>query len=137
MLDAIDIAKASLKKHEGFRQFAYQCTAGRTTIGYGRNCQDKGINLREAEYLLDSDIAECIQDLSTRNYWHKLSDTQQAGLINLRFNLGEAGFRSFKMMGKALEIGDYTDAAYQILHSKYHDQVGKRAEDVAAMVKTI
>jgi lysozyme len=88
-------------------------------------------------YLLENDIVECVQDLRTFSYWPKLSDTQQAGLVNLRFNLGPAGYRTFKMMGKALEIGDYTEAAYQILNSKYHDQVGKRAEDVAKMVTTL
>ena len=130
-MDVINLAKASLIKHEGFRSKVYQCTAGKNTVGVGRNLDDKGITEREAEYLLDNDIVECIQDLATFSYWNKLNEHQQAALIDLRFNLGAAGYRSFKMMGKALEIGDYTEAAYQIMHSKYHDQVGKRAEDVA------
>lgn len=131
-MSAIDLARDALKKHEGYRKFSYQCTAGRTTVAYGRNVQDKGISLSEAELLLDNDIAECIQDLATFSYWNNLSPYQQAALIDLRFCLGPARFRSFQMMRKALEIGDYTEASYQVLHSKYHDQVGKRAEDIAA-----
>lgn len=130
-MDVINLAKASLIKHEGYRQHAYKCTAGKTTVGVGRNLDDKGISEKEAEYLLDNDIVECIQDLATFSYWNKLNEYQQAALIDLRFNLGAAGYRSFKIMGQALEMGDYTEAAYQILHSKYHDQVGKRAEDLA------
>jgi len=136
-MDVISIAKATLKKHEGFSGVPYKCTANKTTIGYGRNLEAKPLTENEAMYLLENDIVECVQDLRTFSYWPKLSDTQQAGLVNLRFNLGPAGYRTFKMMGKALEIGDYTEAAYQILNSKYHDQVGKRAEEVAKMVTTL
>ena len=131
-MDVINLAKQSLKQHEGERLKAYQCTAGKTTIGYGRNLDDKGISLKEAEYLLDNDIVECIQDLATFSYWNKLSEYQQAALIDFRYNVGPGTYRSFKMMGKALDMGDYTEASYQLLHSKYHDDVGKRAETVAA-----
>ena len=54
--DVIHIAKASLRDHEGLRHFPYQCTAGRTTIGYGRNLDDKGLTLAECEVLLDNDL---------------------------------------------------------------------------------
>ena len=130
-MNVITLAKQSLKNHEGEVLKAYKCTAGKTTVGYGRNLDDKGISQKEAEYLLDNDIVECIQDLATFSYWNKLTEHQQAALIDLRFNLGAAGYRSFKIMGKALEMGDYTEAAYQLMHSKYADQVGQRADDIA------
>ncbi len=136
-MDVISIAKETLKRHEGFSGVPYRCSENRITLGYGRNLEAKPLTEKEALYLLENDIVECLQDLTTFSFWAKLSDTQQAGLINLRFNLGAAGFRTFKMMIKALEIGDYTEAAYQILHSKYHDQVGRRAEEVAKMVTTL
>lgn len=136
-MDVISIAKETLKRHEGFSGVPYKCTADKTTIGYGRNLEAKPLTELEGLFLLENDIVECLRDLSTFSWWPKLSNTQQAGLINLRFNLGAAGFRTFKMMIKGLEIGDYTEAAYQILHSKYHDQVGKRAEEVAKMVTTL
>lgn len=136
-MDVITLAKDSLKRHEGFRGKPYLCTAGKTTIGYGRNLDANPMTEREAMFLLENDIVDCLTDLKTRSYWTGLSAYQQAALIDLRFNLGAAGFASFKKMGKALEMGDYTEAAYQILHSKYHDQVGKRAENVAAwLIKT-
>lgn len=136
-MDVITLAKDSLKKHEGFRGKPYLCTAGKTTIGYGRNLDANPLTEREAMFLLENDIVDCLNDLKTRSYWGELSNYQQAALINLRFNLGAAGFASFKMMGKALEMGDYTEAAYQVLNSKYHDQVGKRAEDVAKWLTTL
>jgi len=130
-MDVISLAKQSIKQHEGEMLKAYKCTANKTSIGYGRNLDDKGISLREAEYLLDNDIVECIQDLATFSYWNNLSEYQQAALIDFRYNVGAGTYRKFKMMGKALEMGDYTEAAFQLLHSKYHDDVGKRAEHLA------
>ena len=47
---------AQLKRHEGFRAKPYQCSANKTTIGYGRNLQDVGITEGEAVSLLNNDI---------------------------------------------------------------------------------
>lgn len=130
-MSAVDLARASLKTDEGLRLKVYRCTADKNSIGYGRNLDDKGITLEEAELMLDNDIAECVQDLATFHWWNNLTDVRQAALINLRFNLGPARFRGFKMMIKALEMGDYTEAAYQVMNSNYAKQVGRRAERVA------
>lgn len=130
-MSEITLARDMLKRHEGFRARVYQCTAGKNTIGYGRNLDDKGITLAEAEAMLDNDIRECVQDLATFSWWNDLTDLRQAALIDLRFNLGPARFRGFKMMIKALEMGDYTEAAHQVLDSNYAKQVGKRAQEVA------
>lgn len=130
-MSAIDIARVDLKRDEGLRLKVYRCTANKNSIGYGRNLDDKGITLEEAELMLDNDIAECIQDLATFHWWNGLTDLRQAALINLRFNLGPARFRGFKKMIKALEMRDYTEAAFQVLNSNYAKQVGKRAERVA------
>jgi lysozyme len=133
-MDVITLAKQSLKKHEGYRQFAYQCGAGKTTVAIGRNLDDRGISEREAEYLLENDIVECLQDLSTFPYWNSLNDSQRAALIDLRFCLGAAGYRQFKRMGEALLAGKYEQAAIEIMHSKFADQTGNRATDLAKML---
>ena len=131
-MNVISLAKESLKKHEGYRQFSYLCTAGKVTVAYGRNLQDKGISEPEAMYLLENDIVECIQDLSALlKCWNTLSEYQQAALIDLRFNLGATGFRTFKKTIAALEAGDFQEAALQIMNSRYADQVHKRADDIA------
>tara|TARA_R110002020_G_scaffold336531_1_gene551968 strand:- start:64 stop:477 length:414 start_codon:yes stop_codon:yes gene_type:complete len=135
MSETIHIAKASLRAHEGLRLKAYQCTADKTTIGYGRNLDDKGISTEEAELFLDSDIGECIQDLATFPYWNGLTDRRQAALIDLRFCLGGGGYRKFLKMGAALEAGDYSEAADQILDSRFAQQTGSRASDLALMIE--
>ena len=46
----------TIKRHEGLRLKPYLCTAGKLTIGYGRNLETNGISGDEAEYLLKNDI---------------------------------------------------------------------------------
>ena len=45
-----------LTLHEGVRLKPYLCTAGKTTIGVGRNLDDVGITREEADMMLDGDI---------------------------------------------------------------------------------
>lgn len=134
MTDMIDIAKASIRGHEGLRHFPYKCTADRTTIGYGRNLEDKGLSREECECLLDNDIGECIQDLSRNSYWNDLNDRRQAALIDLRYCLGPFGFRKFVKMQAALEARNFGEAAAQILDSKFARQTGRRATNLATMI---
>ena len=52
-----------LIRHEGLKLFPYQCPAGKTTIGVGRNLDDKGISEKEAMYMLNEDIQSCYDSL--------------------------------------------------------------------------
>ena len=53
--------KAQLVKHEGFRLKPYRCTAGKLTIGIGRNLDDRGISQKEDYAILERDIFDCDQ----------------------------------------------------------------------------
>lgn len=44
--------------HERLKLKPYRCSAGKLTIGVGRNLEDKGISEEEALFLLRNDIAE-------------------------------------------------------------------------------
>ena len=55
--------KAQLVRHEGLRLKPYRCTAGKLTIGIGRNLDDCGISQKEAYAMLERDILECEQRL--------------------------------------------------------------------------
>ena len=48
--------KEQLVRHEGLRLKPYRCTAGKLTIGIGRNLDDCGISKTEAYVLLENDI---------------------------------------------------------------------------------
>jgi lysozyme len=135
MNDVIHIAKASLRAHEGLRHHPYLCTAGKQTIAYGRNLDDRGITTDEAEYLLDNDVAECLKDCATFGYWNDLTDRRQAALIDMRFCLGPGGYRTFKKMHAALYARNHEEAAAQIEDSLFAQQTGRRADDLALMMR--
>ena len=129
------IAKQMLKKHEGLRLTVYECTAGKKTIGYGRNLEDRGITEAEAEAMLDSDIQLTEQSLvSNFEFYKDLDDVRKAVLIDLAFNLGMTGLKGFKKMLKALKEGDYSEAAIQLLDSRYARQVTNRAMELARLL---
>ncbi len=48
--------KAQLIRHKGLKLKPYRCTAGKLTIGVGRNLDDCGISQTEAYVLLENDI---------------------------------------------------------------------------------
>lgn len=128
------IAEAILKDHEGFRSKPYQCTAGKLTVGYGRNLDDRGVSRDEALLMLANDIREAEADLASFSYWESLGDNQKAALVDMRFCLGFNRFRQFKLMNAALEAGDYQEAANQVLDSLFARQVKGRARDIAEML---
>lgn len=134
MTGALAIAEALLRQHEGYSQTPYQCTAGKLTIGFGRNLEARGIRMDEALIMLANDIQECASDLAGFDYWNGLNDNQQAALIDLRFCVGPAGYRGFKKMNAALEQGDIPEAARQVLDSKFANQTGGRAQDIADLL---
>lgn len=135
MTDMLHIAKASIRGHEGLRLLPYECTAGKLTIAYGRNLEDKGLTLEEAEYLLDNDVGECITDCASFGYWNDLSDRRQAALVDMRYCLGPGGFRQFKKMHAALYSLNFEEAAVQLLDSRFAVQTGRRADNLARMLR--
>lgn len=126
-----------LTRHESYRKHPYRCTAGKLTIAVGRNLDDVGIDAEEARYLLDRDIARCLDDLSTFAWFHALDTIRQRALINMRFQLGPGGLRGFRQMLAALERGDYAAAADAALASKWATvDTPARAAEVARMLRT-
>ena len=126
-----------LKRHEGFRSKPYHCTAGKLTIGYGRNLDDVGISRSEAEKLLKNDIQECIVQLHARfPAVEKLDTIRFDCLINMCFNLGIHRLSKFKKMWEAIEEGKYQRASEEMLDSKWANQVGVRAQELAYQMLT-
>ena len=150
--------------HEGLRLEPYICPAGYWTIGVGRNLESKGltgaeqkflfgrddyskqeviellkkrgISKDEALFLLVNDISECIKDLKTFTWFDQLDDIRAKVVVDMRFNLGAAGFRKFRKMIAALERDDYDTAADEMVDSAWYHQVGTRARRLVEMMRT-
>ena len=129
----------TLKRHEGVKAFAYQCTADKTTIGVGRCVdEDGGIGLSddEIEYLLMNDIARCDAELESAYDWYRdLNKPRRDAMINLCFNLGLTRLRGFVKALEAMSRGQYDLAADEFLDSRWADQVGDRAVEVTELIR--
>lgn len=127
-----------IRAAEGLRLRPYRCTAGKLTIGYGRNLDDLGISETEAESLLINDVDRVIGHLMLLPQYQMLGYDQarQAVLVDMVFNLGLTRFLGFKAMLAALELGDFDRAADEMLDSKWARQVGKRATNLAEVMRS-
>jgi lysozyme len=123
--------------HEGLRLKPYRCTAGKLTIGVGRNLDDVGITQDEAMYLLRSDVARCARDLRNRLPWFDSLDAiRQRVLLDMAFNLGIKGLLSFKNTLEFVRKGEWKSASENMLKSKWAKQVGRRAVRLSTMMMT-
>ena len=128
-----------LKRHEGIRTHAYQCTANMTTVGVGRNIDEDGglgLSIDEIEFLLENDIKRCKQELIALPWFPEIDSVRQDALINMCFNLGMTRLLGFKNALTAMSVGDYDLAADEFMDSRWAKQVGYRAEEVCTMIRT-
>ena len=118
--------------HEGLKLKPYKCTAGKLTIGVGRNLEDVGITEAEAMFLLESDIDRVDKQCQSNFEWYeKLSPDRQGAVVNLVFNMGISKFKQFKKTIAYIEEGRFDLAGAELLDSNYARQVGQRSIDVA------
>ena len=130
--------KRLLLQQEGLKLHPYRCTAGKWSIGIGRNLSDKGITYKEALYLFNNDIDQCINDLDVFFFpgqFKFFPENIQSVLVNMRFQLGHTGLKKFNKMLAAFKKMDYTEAAIQMRGSYWYLQVPKRAKKLITMVE--
>ncbi len=124
-----------LELHEGYRQHPYKCTAGKVTIGIGRNLDDIGISPEEARYLLRNDIRIAKEQCKQSFPWFDdLDQVRKDAIVNMCFNIGITRLKGFKKMLSALSLNDFQKAAEEALDSKWAKQVGRRSEDIVYML---
>ena len=129
-----------LTAHEGSKSHAYKCTAGKITVGVGRNIDPEGgLGLSEEEitYLLSNDIERVEEELSKSLPWLlELDCVRIDALVDMCFNLGLPRFLKFVKALDALEAGDYEMSADEFMDSRWATQVGYRAYEVTEMIRT-
>ena len=138
MTDALmNRIKSQLVRHEGLRLKPYRCTAGKLTIGVGRNLDDCGISQKEAYALLDNDIRNCEQHLLEEIplIYSTLDEVRQSVLLNMCFNLGLKGLLGFNNTLTFIAAGDWERAANGMLASKWAKQVGLRAIELSETMR--
>ena len=143
--------KEQLVRHEGLRLKPYSCTAGKLSIGIGRNLDDCGISQTEAYVLLENDIQNCEKQLLDEipDIYNGLDEVRKSVLLNMcisipqsRFAplqepcyLGIKGLLEFKNTLAFIGAGDWERAANGMLASKWAKQVGMRAIELSELMR--
>lgn len=126
-----------IKDHEGTSLVLYRCTAGKWTVGTGRNIEDNGIREDEAELMLANDIRECRLQLLQRYPWFNgLDEVRQAACIDLMFNLGPMRLAGFQKFLAAMARSDWERAGDELVDSRWHKQTGRRGPRIVKMIQT-
>lgn len=133
----MDRIKEQLVRHEGLRLKPYRCTAGKLTIGIGRNLDDCGISQSEAYIMLINDIMNCEKQLQAKipDIYNGLDAVRKSVLLNMCFNLGINGLLGFKNTLAFIKTGDWERAANNMLVSRWAKQVGRRAIELSELMR--
>ena len=146
---------AELIRDEDERLRTYRCTAGKLSIGVGRNLDDCGITHAEtaelgitvascvahgitqsqSRALLDHDIDRCEADLDRHlPWWRGLDPVRQRVLLNMCFNMGIGTLLTFTRTLADIHAGQYASATLDMQQSKWHAEVKARAMRLEAMM---
>ncbi len=147
----MDRIKEQLGRHEGLRLKPYRCTAGKLTIGIGRNLDDCGISQSEAYVMLINDIMNCEKQLQAKipDIYDGLDEVRKSVLLNMcisipqsRFAplrepcyLGINGLLGFNNTLAFIAAGDWERAANNMLVSRWAKQVGRRAIELSELIR--
>jgi lysozyme len=152
----MNFTESLIQKHEGLRLKVYKDSLGIATIGYGFNLEAAGARALCAEFNLDHDclisggcqLAEFqavlvfeaqmkeVYAVATKIFpdYHQMPQSVQAVIADLIFNLGETRFSKFVSTIAQLKAGNWKQAANDLTSSLWFHQVGHRAtEDVALL----
>ena len=128
-----------LKRHEGFVSHCYDCSEGYKTIGFGRLIDKKlggGITEEEAEYLLKNDVNKSVNVLQNKlDFFSELSEVRKTVLIDMYFNMGNRLFKFEKTL-EHVKNKNFTEAAEEMLNSRWAGQVGQRAVRLSKMMES-
>lgn len=141
---AVAILREWLKREEGVRTRPYKCTAGKWTIGVGRNFEDNPLTtaqmvryfnkhpmtMEDIDELLEDDIADVLRELRKEEWFSALTPVRQAALANMAFQMGVPGLMKFTTTLRNVKAGQYQLAASSGMNSRWAQQTPARAKRV-------
>lgn len=144
----IEQLKLELMEDEGCVDYVYKDHLGLKTVGVGHLCResDPEFNLEvgdsitddRVQELFDQDIAWTMRDcLRLIPEFSELPDEVRLILANMMFNLGASRLGGFKRMLAAIEKGDWSSAADEMVDSKWHRQVPERSGRLIARMRAV
>ena len=132
-----DAAKTLIQKHEGFRDKLYYCTAGKPTIGWGRNLSDKPVPKDVLDLLFRHDLDDAIKDAKLalgEVYFNMLPDNVKVVLIDMVFNMGYTKLLGFRQFLQACRAQNWQIARTELLNSKAAKDLPVRYNELASLI---
>ena len=132
--------KKYLKEMEGFRNDVYLDTNLKPTVGYGhlidagspadiRNLQvGDRISDERAMELFEMDFEHHLAAAKKLPGWNSATDNQKTALLDLVYNMGPNFLNNFPAMRKALEKGDFMEAARQLEFADPDNRPGVKSQ---------
>ena len=132
--------KSELVKHlvwaEGKRAFPYEDSVGKTSIGVGRNLDDRGLREDEIQLMLTNDLNEAMAEAQSFAWFADLDPVRQLVIADMIFNMGKTRFSGFIKTIAAIEAKQFEVAAGQMADSKWFRQTGRRAQRLCQAMAT-
>ena len=134
-----------IQDHEGYRDEVYLDPLGNPTCGWGHHLSvGSKVPKRVSEIFLEIDIANAINDFYRidRKLQDKLNPVRKRVICNMIYNMGLARVydpkmkKGFKKMWKAIKKEDFDEAHAQMIDSKWCQDVGRRAMELAHLMQT-
>jgi len=126
---------------EGFRRKPYHCSEGYPTIGHGFKIGPKDADLGLYEFTLSEEVSafwlqtrinelyqDMMEDDELMHAMLRCNSVRAAILVSMAFQMGLTGLKGFKKMLNHIESGDWQEAAYEGLNSRWARQTSDRAE---------
>jgi len=148
----MDIARLheDLKKDEGVIYHIYLDHLGYKTFGVGHLVSQvsdpewaypvgASVDYQRVHDCFAEDVKTAINNCQRLygEHWNHFPSIVQEVLVNMIFNLGYAGLNKFVNMNKAIDLGDWAQAAKEGRNSKWYRQVPNRAERLMRRLENI
>lgn len=138
-----ELMKGRLTRTEGRKNKLYDDATGREpevkgkiTGGIGWNFTDRGIPDQVIELLFELAYAEAVKGANKIPVYAKLNLARKSVIIDMVFNMGFQKVLGFRNMLMRLNMGQYPEAADEMINSEWFHDVGNRAIELAEIMKS-
>jgi peptidoglycan hydrolase-like protein with peptidoglycan-binding domain len=136
--------QAFIGKHEGNVDHVYLDSRGFPTAGIGHLLTGghfhvgQKVSAAQVTEWFRHDVASAIAGARRQlgAAYERLDEARRIVVIDMVFNLGEAGFGSFHATIHAIKTGNFAQAASNMLQSLWASQVGHRAVENASIMRS-
>ena len=139
--EVIAVATPQIGREEGCRLTAYRDSRGIWTIGWGR--ADAGVTegmtctQAQADGWRDNKILQTADQLEFHlPWWRTIGAARAAVLLEMAYQMGAGGLLAFDHALAAMQAGQWSAAAADMLNSDWAEQTPARAKREADQMRT-